>query len=101
VRNHALEISSRGYYEGFLNLLEHTYLMLIMWGQPFRDRKELRLSHLRQRELKQISVRRVAPVIIVAVAGGKNVGWKEKEAKESAVKLIETPNGSEAQRSHV
>ena len=30
---------------------------------------------------------------------GKNVGWKEKETKESAVKSAETPNGSEAQLS--
>ena len=30
---------------------------------------------------------------------GKNVGWKEKEAKESAVKPAETLNGSEAQLS--
>ena len=30
---------------------------------------------------------------------GKNVGWKEKEAKETAVKATETPNGNEAQLS--
>ena len=30
---------------------------------------------------------------------GKNVGWQEKETKENAVKLTETPNGSEAQLS--
>ncbi|KAH9966428.1 hypothetical protein BC827DRAFT_1175740 [Russula dissimulans] len=28
---------------------------------------------------------------------GKNVGWKEKDAKESSVKPLEAPNGSEAQ----
>jgi hypothetical protein len=32
-------------------------------------------------------------------ARGKNVGWKEKEAKETAVKPAETLNGSEAQLS--
>lgn len=30
---------------------------------------------------------------------GKNVGWKEKEAKESALRPVETPNGNEAQLS--
>jgi hypothetical protein len=30
---------------------------------------------------------------------GKNVGWKEREAKESAVRPVETPNGSESQLS--
>jgi hypothetical protein len=30
---------------------------------------------------------------------GKNVGWKEKEAKETAVKPTEIPNGNEAQLS--
>lgn len=30
---------------------------------------------------------------------GKNVGWKEKEAKESVLRPVETPNGSESQLS--